>query len=80
MYIAESGEFLVFFFCYTYLYISSMSLEVTLYFLLVLFRHPVYFFISKSIKSSQNKGTMAKLIKEIKGLNPSFDAAEIRGM
>ena len=33
----------------------------------------------KSFKSSENKEVVIRLVKEVKGLNPSFDAADIRG-
>ena len=33
-----------------------------------------------SIKSDRNEEVVHKLVKEVKGLNPSFDGAEIRGM
>lgn len=32
--------------------------------------------LSESINSDQNKATIDKLIKEVKGLNPSFSASE----
>lgn len=34
---------------------------------------------SKGIKSDENKAVVVRLVKEVKGLNPSFDAADIRG-
>ena len=33
-----------------------------------------------SIKSDRNEEVVRKLVKEVKGLNPSFDGADIRGM
>ena len=33
-----------------------------------------------SIKSDRNAEVVCKLVKEVKGLNPSFDGANIRGM
>ena len=34
---------------------------------------------SGSIKSAHNEAVMRKLLKEVKGLNPSFNGADIRG-
>ena len=34
----------------------------------------------KTIKSAENVAIVSKLIKEVKGLNSKFDAADIRGM
>ena len=34
---------------------------------------------SVSIKSPQNEVTLTRVVKEVKGLNPSFDGADIRG-
>ena len=32
-----------------------------------------------SIKSPQNEQIITRIVKEVKGLNPTFDAADIRG-
>ncbi len=32
-----------------------------------------------SIKSDENQSIMTRLVKEVRGLNPTFDAADIRG-
>ena len=32
-----------------------------------------------SIKSDENEQVMRSVLKEVKGLNPTFDAADIRG-
>ena len=32
-----------------------------------------------SIKLPQNEVTLTRVVKEVKGLNPSFDGADIRG-
>ena len=32
-----------------------------------------------SIKSDENEQVMRSVVKEVKGLNPTFDAADIRG-
>ena len=34
---------------------------------------------SVSIKSPQNEVTLTRVVKEVKGLNPSFDGTDIRG-
>ena len=36
-------------------------------------------FFSLSIKSKENSAVITRLVKEVKGLNPTFDAADIRG-
>ena len=36
-------------------------------------------FFRSSFKSDQNQEVVRKLVKEVKGLNPSFDGADIRG-
>lgn len=35
--------------------------------------------IRKTIKSEENKAVITRLVKEVRALNPSFDAADIRG-
>ena len=37
-----------------------------------------YVFYRKTINSRSNQALMSKLIKEVQGLNPSMDAADIR--
>ena len=39
-----------------------------------------YVVCRKTFKSIENQALLSKLLSEVKGLNPSFDAAEIRGM
>ena len=55
-----------------FIFADTCSLQ-TLYIVLL------YFIIRESINSNQNKATMDRLIKEVKGLNPSFNASDIRG-
>lgn len=41
--------------------------------------HYLIHLCSASIKSSENQAVMGILLKEVKGLNPSFDGCDIRG-
>ena len=36
-------------------------------------------FLRKNINSAENRAVVQKLVKEVRGLNPSYDAADIRG-
>ena len=38
-----------------------------------------WFCFRVSIKTPQNEKILTRIVKEVKGLNPSFDAANIRG-
>ncbi len=52
-----------------------------IFLILVVFIFVFFFFFNKrkSIKSPHNTMIMDKLVMEVKGLNSSFDAADIRG-
>lgn len=39
-----------------------------------------HLYCSKSFNSKENTAVVTKLVREIKGLNPTFDAGQIRGI
>lgn len=38
-----------------------------------------YYYYRESIKSKENQAIIVRLVKEVKGLNPTFSGANIRG-
>ena len=56
-----------------YYYLNFLTFQI---FSLSIFKIDLY---SVSIKSPQNEVTLTRVVKEVKGLNPSFDGADIRG-
>ena len=49
-------------------YLANISYEV------------IFSLLRKNIKSPENQNIIDKIIKEVRGLNPSYEAASIRGV
>lgn len=43
------------------------------------FTHTCICFISVTFRDATNQAVACRLVKEVRGLNPTFDAADIRG-